>query len=141
MVNFTPVSSFVGGMLIGVSTSLLLMFNGKIAGASGILGGVLWPKRGDLAWRVLFLAGVVGGGAVFLFARPGAILALPGQTVPVALLGGLLVGVGTHLGSGCTSGHGVCGMSRLSRRSIAATLIFNLSGALTVYVMRHLLGS
>jgi len=135
--HFTPWSSLAGGLLIGVAAAMLVLLNGRVAGISGILGGLLAPRRGETAWRVAFLAG--------LFAAPLATL-LFGHTAErridadFALLAaaGLLVGAGTSYGSGCTSGHGVCGLSRLSPRSLAATAAFMLAGMATVFAVRHL---
>jgi uncharacterized membrane protein YedE/YeeE len=137
--HFTPWSSLAGGVLIGLAAALLLLFNGRIAGISGILGGLLeWP-RGDLAWRVVFLIGLVGAPLVY-----GVFATLPPVQVDAGsatlLLAGLLVGVGTRYGSGCTSGHGVCGLSRRSPRSLVATLAFMGAGFITVHVVRHVLG-
>lgn len=130
--------AIAGGVLIGLASSLLILFNGRIAGISGILGGLLHPGTNDVAWRFTFLAGLVVSPLVY-----GLLATLPVVEVEaepwLLILAGLLVGFGTRLGSGCTSGHGVCGIARVSRRSIAATLIFIASGMLTVYVMRHLL--
>jgi uncharacterized membrane protein YedE/YeeE len=135
--NFTPVSALVGGILIGVATLLLLAANGRMAGISGIAGGLLNPRPGEIAWRGLFLAGLVlGAGAYGLF-RQVNIQFQAG--LPVLILGGLLVGYGTQLGRGCTSGHGICGVARLSPRSIAATLIFMICAAVTVYLVRHVI--
>jgi len=136
--HFTPWSSLLGGVLIGVAAALLLLVNGRIAGISGILGGLLRPVRGDAAWRVAFVAGLIFAPALYgLFAR------LPSPTIeagyPMLLLAGLLVGAGTRYGSGCTSGHGVCGLARLSPRSLAATAAFMAAGIVTVFVVRHLL--
>lgn len=130
----------IGGLVIGAAAAALLALDGRIAGVSGILGGILAPRRGDVAWRVCFVGGlVVGGfGVRMLFANPFAGLAA--TPYGAIVLAGLLVGFGTSLGSGCTSGHGVCGIGRLSPRSIAATLTFMLAGALTVLVVRHGLG-
>lgn len=136
MTNFTPVASLIGGALIGLSASAMLMLNGKVAGISGIVGGTLAPKRGDVAWRVLFLAGLFLGGAVFAILRPEALGASP-RSLGIVAVAGVLVGIGTQLGSGCTSGHGVCGMSRLSKRSIVATLTFMAAGAATVFLLRQ----
>ncbi len=123
--------ALAGGALIGLSASLMLAFNGRVTGISGIVGGLVHPTPGDMAWRAVFVAGLLAGGVVAALAMPGA---LGGAGVPVATaaLAGLLVGVGTRLGNGCTSGHGVCGISRLSPRSLAATLTFIGTGALTV---------
>jgi uncharacterized membrane protein YedE/YeeE len=139
-VEFTPFSGAVGGVLIGAAVSLLLLMTGRIAGISGILGSALRPLCSDRAWRVLFLIGLPLG-ALIASALAGG-LAPPEMAVPTPLLvlAGLLVGFGTQLGSGCTSGHGVCGLARRSRRSLAATLTFMLTGAATVFVVRHLLG-
>ena len=130
--------AIAGGVLIGLASSLLILFNGRIAGISGILGGLLHPGTNDVAWRFTFLAGLVVSPLVY-----GLLATLPLVEVEaepwLLILAGLLVGFGTRLGSGCTSGHGVCGIARVSRRSIAATLVFIASGMLTVYVMRHLL--
>lgn len=120
-----------GGALIGLSASLMLAFNGRVTGISGIVGGLLTPKAGDIAWRALFVIGLVLGGAVALAASPAAFS--PGRSAPaLVVVAGLLVGFGTRVGNGCTSGHGVCGISRLSPRSLAATVTFIASGALTV---------
>jgi uncharacterized membrane protein YedE/YeeE len=133
--------ALLGGVVIGLSALGLLAFNGRIAGVSGILGGVLFPRRADTGWRVSFLAGLVGGGYLVaaLVADPFRGL----QTTPYVTLGlaGLLVGFGASLGSGCTSGHGVCGVGRLSPRSIVATSTFMAAGGLAVYVARHVLGA
>jgi uncharacterized membrane protein YedE/YeeE len=135
---FTPWSALLGGALIGVAAALLILLNGRIAGISGILGGLLRPLRGDIGWRAAFIAGLLGAPVVYsLFAAlpPVSIAAGDGALV----LAGLLVGVGTRYGSGCTSGHGVCGLSRLSWRSLAATAVFMGAGFATVFVTRHLL--
>jgi uncharacterized membrane protein YedE/YeeE len=136
--NFTPWASAAGGALIGLAAALFVLFNGRIAGISGILGGLLeWPK-GDIAWRVAFLLGLIGAPAVYgLFAPLPAVQVDAGSATLVAA--GLLVGLGTRYGSGCTSGHGVCGLSRLSPRSLAATLAFMGAGFATVFVVRHLI--
>jgi uncharacterized membrane protein YedE/YeeE len=132
--------SLLGGLVIGASAVALLALEGRIAGVSGILGGIVAPRRGDVAWRVCFVAGLVAGGVcvAMLFADPfRGIRATPPAVIAVA---GLLVGVGTRLGSGCTSGHGVCGIGRRSGRSVVATLTFMTAGGLTVFVVRHLIG-
>ena len=137
--SFTPAASAAGGVLIGVSAALFVLFNGRIAGISGVLGGLLKPVRGDIAWRVAFLAGLIGAPLGYaLFAGLPHLQIDAGNGALVAA--GLLVGVGTRLGSGCTSGHGVCGLSRLSPRSLVATAIFMAAGFVTVYIARHLLG-
>ena len=132
------VLGFLGGMLIGLATVLLLALNGRIAGVSGILSGaVTAPDRFDRSWRLLFILGLMAGAALYrVFSG-----ALPVQIeagTPTLVVAGLLVGFGTWLGSGCTSGHGVCGLARLSPRSLAATITFMLFGMLTVYLTRHL---
>jgi len=139
MTEFTPIASLLGGLLIGAAAALLLLANGRVAGISGIAGGSVSAVRGDRLWRALFLVGLpLGAGLVSLgFEGTG----VP-QAPPVLLVaGGLLVGYGTQLGSGCTSGHGVCGMARGAKRSIAATGTFMVAGAVTVFAVRHLLGS
>lgn len=140
--NFTPVSAFIGGALIGLAAVLLLLLNGRIAGVSGIAGRLLNPKAlppGDALWRVLFLVGLaIGAGLYGLFA-PVTIQVQ--ASWPVLIVGGLLVGFGTQLGNGCTSGHGVCGIARLSPRSLVATGVFMASAIVTVYVTRHLVGN
>jgi uncharacterized membrane protein YedE/YeeE len=140
MVAFTPVSSAIGGVLIGASASLLLAFHGRVAGISGIFGGVITPKRGDTEWRVWFLVGLVITGIVWNAFFPSAFGAALSQPLALTILAGSLVGIGTQLGNGCTSGHGVCGISRGSTRSIAATMTFMATAAITVFVVRHVLG-
>jgi uncharacterized protein len=140
MNNFTPIAALIGGLLIGISASLLLWLNGKIAGISGIANGVLWAKPLDeRAWRILFIVGLIVGGLVYIALFPNTIHSRTGFPLWLVGIGGLLVGFGTALGSGCTSGHGVCGLSRLSIRSLAATLTFLVAGIVTVFVMRHVL--
>ncbi len=140
MVGFTPYPALLGGALIGLSAALLWIANGRIAGISGIVGGVLAPARGDAAWRATFLAGLIA--APLLYRATGR--ALPDLATPAPLIvviaAGLLVGFGTRLGSGCTSGHGVCGIARLSPRSLAAASVFLITAAVTVYVARHIVG-
>lgn len=137
MENFTPLSALAGGALIGLSASLLWLTTGRIAGISGILGSLLGPEKGDAGWRLAFLAGLMT--APLLAA--GASGALPKVTIaaslPLLVLGGLLVGFGTRLGGGCTSGHGVCGVARLSRRSLVATLLFMAAGVTVAIIVRH----
>lgn len=141
MHNFTPIVSLVGGMLIGLSASAMLLLNGKIAGISGILAGVLKPVSGDTLWRGSFLGGLSTGGLLLRFLMPRAFDFGIIRPFPILIAAGLLVGFGTRLGSGCTSGHGVCGISRLSARSLVATMTFIASGALVVFVVNHLMGS
>ena len=134
--HFTPWASLAGGMLIGAAAAMLLLLNGRIAGISGIVGGLFRPLAGDIAWRVAFVAGLlVSPVAVAFFART------PSPRIEAGfgalLVAGLLVGLGTAYGSGCTSGHGVCGLSRLSPRSLVATAAFMLAGVATVFIARH----
>jgi uncharacterized protein len=128
-----------GGMLVGLGLALLLLARRSPAGVSGVLGGLLPPVKGDAGWRVAFIAGLALGGVVLGVLAPGTLGAAPDQSLLVLGFAGLLVGLGTRLGGGCTSGHGVCGTSRLSPRSIAATLTFIATGALTVYAVEHLI--
>jgi uncharacterized protein len=129
-----------GGALIGVAAAVLLVLSGRIAGVSGILGGLIRHRGGEWLWRGLFVAGLVAGGAVALAVRPGAFAVEASRSAPALLAAGLLVGFGSRLGSGCTSGHGVCGAGRLSPRSIAATGTFILTGVATVFVVRTFFG-
>jgi len=138
--GFTPWAALVGGTLIGLAALLLLLCNGRIAGISGIMGGSLQPARGDLLWRVLFFFGLLTGGLVTLWWWPAALDIRIDVSTPAVILAGLLVGLGARIGSGCTSGHGVCGVGRLAPRSIVASAVFVSAAMLTVYVVRHLLG-
>lgn len=131
MHDFTPMAALSGGTLIGAAAALLLLASGQIAGISGILGGLLQPASGDKLWRVLFLLGLVTAGIVGVLVAPERIAASP-RSLPQVIVAGMLVGIGTKLSGGCTSGHGVCGVGRLSPRSIAATITFVLAGMLTV---------
>jgi uncharacterized membrane protein YedE/YeeE len=131
---FAP--ALLGGVLIGVAVALLLLLNGRVAGVSGVLGGLVRPEPGEWSWRALFVAGLVAGGVVTHLVAPGALGPMQ-ASVPTLAVAGLLVGFGTRLSGGCTSGHGVCGASRLSPRSIAATGTFMLLGAAVVLVVRH----
>lgn len=140
MENFTPIASTLGGALIGVSASLLLLFNGRIAGISGIYSGLLSPKAGEVAWRAAFVGGLVVGGVALFLAAPTLFAVEYDRTLPMVAIAGLLVGFGVRLGSGCTSGHGVCGISRLSPRSLIATVTFIFTGAVTVFAVRALMG-
>jgi uncharacterized membrane protein YedE/YeeE len=138
LAHFMPLPALAGGLLIGLAATLLVLGNGRIAGISGILGGLLDTVSGDLAWRAAFVLGLIAGPGVFrLFA------ALPDAAItsssPLLVIAGLMVGIGTRYASGCTSGHGVCGLSRGSVRSLAATVTFMAVGFLTVFVTRHLL--
>ena len=138
--HFTPWTSFAGGILIGCAAALLVLSSGRIAGVSGIAGGLLTPRRADIGWRIAFLLGLLLAPVVFrLYGR------LPFPRIDAGfgtlLVAGLLVGLGTSYGSGCTSGHGVCGLSRLSPRSLVATVAFMAAGMATVFLVRHLLAS
>jgi uncharacterized membrane protein YedE/YeeE len=117
------------------------MLNGRIAGICGIFGGALNPRRGETMWRWLFILGLVAGGAIMVALRPSSITAIAAQPIWLAVVAGVLVGFGARLGAGCTSGHGVCGISRFSKRSIVATMVFMGSAAATVFVARHLMGA
>jgi uncharacterized membrane protein YedE/YeeE len=140
MANFTPLSAAIGGALIGLSAVLLMLLTGRIAGISGIFGGLLDLRSEDKGWRVAFLAGLVL--APVLAAAIGYAMAPPRLPASWAVIvaAGLLVGFGTRLGGGCTSGHGICGIARLSSRSVAATIVFMVTGVATVAVTRHVLG-
>jgi len=136
---FTPFSALGGGLLIGLSAALFILLNGRIAGISGILGGLLTPKPGDTLWRLAFIGGLLI--APILWALVAVLPPIQIEAgYPLLIVAGLVVGISTRYGAGCTSGHGVCGISRLSPRSIAATLAFMASGFVTVFVARHLLG-
>ena len=136
---FTPWASLAGGLLIGLAAAMFVLLNGRIAGISGIVGGLLRPSAGDVAWRLAFLAGLLAAPAVF-----SLVSALPVPVIDAGwgrlLAAGLLVGVGTRYAAGCTSGHGVCGLSRLSPRSLAATATFMAAGFAAVFLLRHVLG-
>ena len=138
-VAFTPGSAIAGGVLIGVAAALLLLVNGRIAGVSGILGGLLRPSLPEIGWRIAFLAGLIIAPSLY-----GAFVYLPAVKIDAGyatlLAAGLLVGIGTRYAGGCTSGHGVCGLARLSPRSLVATVAFIAAGIATVYVVRHLVG-
>ncbi|WP_433586957.1 YeeE/YedE family protein [Providencia alcalifaciens] len=135
-VNFTPWSAAIGGILIGLAAAILLILNGRIAGISGILAGVLKPAKGDTAWKLAFIVGILVAPLLFT-----AFVYAPEVTIttstPLLIAAGLLVGFGTRLGGGCTSGHGICGMARFSRRSIIAVVIFMLVAFITVAVINH----
>jgi uncharacterized protein len=140
MSHFTPGSALLGGALIGSAAALLLWLNGEIAGVSGILRALLPPRRGAVLWRLLFIVGLVGGAALCYRTIGDAPLARPNFPHGLLIAAGLLVGLGTGLARGCTSGHGVCGVARLSPRSVAATLCFMAVGVMTTYVVRHVAG-
>jgi uncharacterized membrane protein YedE/YeeE len=141
MHNFTPIASLLGGVLIGVSASAMLLLEGRIAGISGIFAGILRPVRNDTAWKACFVAGLLAGGMLLRVFIPAAYDFGIIRSYGVLVLAGLLVGFGTRLGNGCTSGHGVCGISRLSPRSVVATATFIASGAAAVFVFNHLVAS
>lgn len=138
--NFTPWSALLGGALIGISASLLLALNGRIAGISGIVGGIVKPAAGDVAWRVAFVVGLLVSGAVALVLSPASLGASP-RSLGLVVAAGAFVGVGTRLGNGCTSGHGVCGLSRLSVRSMVATATFMATGIAAATLVRVLGGA
>ena len=137
--NFTPGLSLAGGLIIGAAAAVLVLFNGRIAGISGILGGLLSLPRNDIAWRMPFLVGLVGAPVIAGLLGKPAIADIQAGWGEI-LVAGFLVGLGTRYASGCTSGHGVCGISRGSIRSLVATLTFMVAGFLTVFVQRHLIG-
>lgn len=134
---FTPWSALIGGLLVGTAAAMMVLLNGRIAGISGIVGGLLRPLRGDIGWRVAFVAGLLAAPALYGLART-----VPPPRIDAGWAGlviaGLLVGIGARYGAGCTSGHGVCGLSRLSPRSLVATIVFMAAGFATVFVIRHL---
>lgn len=137
--HFTPWSAISGGVLLGIASALFILANGRILGISGIVGGLLPPKLGDTGWRIAFLAGMFAAPWVFLLLAPADFISLPriqANTI-TTVIAGLLVGIGTRYASGCTSGHGVCGLSRLSPRSLVATLSFMGAGFGTVLIIRH----
>lgn len=135
---FTPLASLAGGLLIGVAAALLVLLNGRIAGISGVLGGLLRPVHGDVGWRIAFVLGLVAAPALYALFTAVPVPRIEAGWVALTVAG-LLVGVGTRYGAGCTSGHGVCGLSRLSPRSLVATVAFMGAGFATVFLLRHLL--
>ena len=137
--EFTPLTGLAGGVLIGLASVLLLAANGRIAGISGIVGGLLMQSRGDVAWRVAFVLGLWVGALAYIAVRGGMFPVEITAGGPVMVAAGLLVGFGTRMGGGCTSGHGVCGIARFSKRSLVATAMFMVSGFATVFVTRHIL--
>ncbi len=139
MEDFTPVSGLIGGLLIGLAAALLLLLNGRISGISGIVGGLVIPKSSDGGWHAAFVAGLLVGAFAYALATGGAVPVTLQASLPVLVMAGLLVGFGTRLGSGCTSGHGVCGIARLSKRSIVATSVFVGVAMLTVFLTHHVI--
>ncbi len=137
--HFTPWASLGGGVLLGIASAMMVLLSGRILGISGILGGLLAPRTGDMGWRLAFLLGMGAAPLVFAALMPPELLPVVriDASEPVIALAGVLVGLGTRYGSGCTSGHGVCGLSRLSPRSLIATLSFMAAGFATVYLLRH----
>lgn len=140
MENFTPVSAVIGGALIGLSAALLWLMNGRIAGISGVLGGLAQARHEDRAWRIAFLVGLIAAPLLYSLVAGSAPIVIASSPV-LLILAGLLVGFGTRLGGGCTSGHGVCGIARLSRRSLVATAVFMVSAMIVVFLVRHGLGA
>ena len=140
MEHFTPVSAAIGGALIGISAVLLWIANGRIAGISGIVGGLWKPRSDDITWRVAFIAGLIAAPLVYAWAT-GSLPRISVSVPPlIVIAGGLLVGFGTRLGGGCTNGHGVCGLARLSPRSIVATALFMATAVVTSFLLRHVIG-
>lgn len=139
MNHFTPLSALIGGLLLGTAAVLFILFNGRIAGISGIVGGLLRPVVDDVIWRIAFLIGLLMAPLLYRLIEPLPAVQID-ASYPLLIFAGLLVGIGTRYGAGCTSGHGVCGLSRLSPRSAVATLAFMSVGFITVFVVRHLLG-
>ena len=140
MENFTPYSALFGGLLIGFGATIMLLLNGRITGVSGILSGLLAPVKGDNLWRLCFLFGMVAGAGIFVKLFPESFIPRTNFPLELLIIAGFLVGLGTRLGNGCTSGHGVCGIARLSTRSIIATLVFIFSGGVSVFIIRHIIG-
>jgi uncharacterized membrane protein YedE/YeeE len=138
--HFTPWASLIGGLLLGLASAVFILINGRILGISGILGGLLPPKVGDISWRVAFLLGMLAAPTVFMTLAPAGFASEPRIDAGfwTVIVAGLLVGIGTRYASGCTSGHGVCGLSRLSPRSLVATLSFMGAGFFIVYIVRHI---
>jgi uncharacterized membrane protein YedE/YeeE len=140
MENFTPYSALFGGLLIGLGATIMLLLNGRITGISGMLSGLLSPIKGDSLWRLCFLFGIVVGASLFVKLFPQSFIPRTNFPLELLIIAGFLVGFGTRLGNGCTSGHGVCGIARLSTRSIIATLVFMFSGGISVFIIRHIIG-
>lgn len=141
MTEFTPLASLLGGAMIGFAAVLLMVFRGRVLGATGILTGFMTPdSSSDWAWRAVLMAGMVSGPLVYLLFTGGWPEIVSPVSIPMLIIGGVIVGLGVVYGSGCTSGHGVCGLARFSRRSVVATATFMATTAATVYVIRHVIG-
>jgi uncharacterized membrane protein YedE/YeeE len=140
MTEFTPLQSLFGGALIGLSAVLLMALHGRIAGMTGILSGVIPPLAGDWPWRAVFLAGAIISPLIYLAAGGEIAFSIP-IGIPAIVLGGLLVGIGVHFGNGCPSGHGICGIARLSPRSVVAVITFMITAFITVLIVRHVIGA
>ena len=141
MEHFTPVSALLGGLLIGIAAVILLLFNGRIMGISGIARGIIHPVPKDVLWRVLFLVGLIVAPLVYTAVSGEAVAIHMTSSLPALIIGGFLVGLGTCTANGCTSGHSVCGLGRFSRRSLVVTVTFMFTSIITVYVLRHVLGA
>jgi uncharacterized membrane protein YedE/YeeE len=137
--DFTPLSGLIGGLLIGLATAVMMLLNGRIAGISGIVGGLLARNGSEVGWRAVFVAGLLLGAFVYMLATGGVLPVRVEASLPVMVVAGLLVGFGTRLGSGCTSGHGISGIARFSKRSIVATLVFMGTAIITVFLTGHVL--
>jgi uncharacterized membrane protein YedE/YeeE len=140
MEHFTPVSALAGGLMIGIAAVVLLLFNGRIMGISGITRGIIHPVPKDVLWRVLFLVGLIVAPLAYTALSGEAVAIHITSSLPALIIGGFLVGLGTCTANGCTSGHSVCGLGRFSRRSLVATLTFMFTSIITVYVLRHVFG-
>lgn len=136
----TIINALFGGLLIGVAVSLMLLFNGRVTGISGIVNGLITPQKGDTVWRVFFVLGLLLGGLILSILMPGSLINTLPTSNGMIFFAGLLVGFGTVMGSGCTSGHGICGFSRLSPRSFIATIVFISAGILAVYLIKKIGG-
>ena len=137
--NSDYLNALLGGAIIGLATVLMMHFSGRVTGISGIVNGIFKYVAGDWAWRLTFLVGLFSGGLIMKLQRPESFVDTSGSSLPIVIAAGLLVGFGTIMGSGCTSGHGVCGISRLSKRSIVATLVFIATGVITVTLKNYFL--
>lgn len=137
IVNFTPMPAFIGGVLIGTAAAILLLFNGRIFGITGVISGIITPKKHDVFWRSILVVGLTIGAFIahLIVNSPNTVITRP---IPLLMIGGFITGMGARIGSGCTSGHGVCGISRFSKRSIVATLTFMGTGFITVLILRLL---